>query len=59
MPVFEYKCTTCEKHIDVLQKVKEEPLITCPYCREDTLIKLFSAPTFTLIGSGYYKQGTF
>lgn len=57
MPLFEYKCLSCETQLDVLQKYGEKVLITCPTCREDTLVKLFSAPSFTLVGDGYYRPG--
>ena len=57
MPIYAYKCETCLKTLDTLQKYNDAVLTKCPYCHEDTLIKLFSAPQFTLIGDGFYKQG--
>ena len=57
MPLFEYKCESCNKHYDALQKYGDIVLITCPYCKEDTLKKLFSAPQFTLTGEGFHKPG--
>jgi len=58
MPVFEYKCTSCGKHREALQKYEDKPLKVCQYCNGETLIKLFGAPAFTLVGNGYFKPGT-
>ena len=61
MPIYEYQCKACEKVTDFLQKMSDEPMLTCPECNEDTLKKLISAPRFRLAGSGWYetdfKQG--
>lgn len=57
MALYEYKCTSCGKHTDTLQRVEDPPLKQCPYCLNETLVKLFSAPQFTLLGEGFYKQG--
>ncbi len=61
MPIYEYQCKACEKVTDFLQKMSDEPMVTCPECNEDELKKLVSAPRFRLAGSGWYetdfKQG--
>lgn len=57
MPLYEYKCQSCGEHTDTLQSACAPPLKQCPYCLNETLVKLFSAPQFTLIGEGFYKQG--
>lgn len=61
MPIYEYQCKACEKVTDFLQKMSDEPMVTCPECNEDQLKKLVSASRFRLAGSGWYetdfKQG--
>ena len=43
MPVFEYKCTTCNSKFEVLHKssLKQED-VTCPECSSKEIKKLFS-----------------
>ena len=55
MPIYEYQCQACEKVTDFLQKMSDEPMVTCPECNEDKLKKLVSAPRFRLAGSGWYE----
>ena len=55
MPIYEYQCKACEKVSDFLQKMSDDPMITCPECGEKALKKLISAPRFRLAGSGWYE----
>jgi len=54
MPIYEYKCQICDYNTEVLQKVTDKPLITCPNCGKDQLIKLLSNTSFQLKGTGWY-----
>ena len=54
MPIYEYRCSSCGNEHEVLQKISEPLLKTCPACRNDTLTKLVSAAGFQLKGSGWY-----
>lgn len=54
MPIYEYSCTACGHALEALQKMSDEPLLTCPSCSQDTLKKLISAAGFHLKGSGWY-----
>ena len=54
MPIYEYRCSSCGNDHEVLQKISEPLLTTCPTCRKDTLTKLVSAAGFQLKGSGWY-----
>lgn len=54
MPIYPYRCTSCEKSKDVLQKMSDEPLKTCPFCGKDTFEKQLSAAGFQLKGQGWY-----
>ena len=54
MPIYEYACEFCDKHVDELQKVSDPPLTVCPACGKPGLHRLLSAPAFQLKGSGWY-----
>ena len=53
MPVYEYQCTQCQEHVEVIQKFSDEPLTTCTSCG-GTLKKIIAATAFVLKGSGWY-----
>lgn len=55
MPIYEYQCTACGHRFDQLQKMSDAPLTTCVQCKQETLTKLVSAPSFRLSGSGWYE----
>jgi len=55
MPTYEYRCTACEEHLEVVQSFKDEPLTKCPNCGKKALRKLFSPVGIILKGSGFYK----
>lgn len=54
MPIYEYECTSCHHHFDLMQKINEEPAKQCPKCFENTVTKLVSAAGFQLKGTGWY-----
>lgn len=54
MPLYEYHCTNCGEHTEILQKMSDEPAKTCPHCSNDNLVKQISAAGFQLKGSGWY-----
>jgi putative FmdB family regulatory protein len=53
MPLYEYKCRSCGKTFEVIQKFADEPLTTHGECG-GIVDKLFSAPAFHLKGTGWY-----
>jgi len=55
MPIYEYKCQNCGHYFEVLQRISEEPLNSCPECKKSALKKLVSAPNFRLKGEGWYE----
>jgi putative FmdB family regulatory protein len=54
MPIYEYQCADCKHHFDLLQKVQDNPIETCPQCHKNTVTKLVSAAGFQLKGTGWY-----
>lgn len=54
MPIYAYKCGSCGHAKDVLQKISDAPLTTCPSCGAEAFTKQLTAPGFQLKGSGWY-----
>jgi len=54
MPIYAYSCSSCGLQKDVMQKMSDAPLTTCPECGKETLSKQLTAAGFQLKGSGYY-----
>ena len=55
MPIYEYQCQACEAVVEELQKISDAPLKKCPECGKNKLLKLVSAPSFRLSGTGWYE----
>jgi putative FmdB family regulatory protein len=54
MPIYEYRCSSCGHELESIQKLSDPPLVVCPACHKDALVKLVSAAGFQLKGSGWY-----
>ena len=54
MPIYEYRCSSCGHELEALQKLADAPLVACPSCHADALVKRVSASAFQLKGSGWY-----
>ena len=54
MPIYAYRCATCGHAKDVLRKISDPPLSTCPACGAETFSKQVTAAGFQLKGSGWY-----
>jgi putative FmdB family regulatory protein len=54
MPIYAYRCTNCGFEKDVMQKVSEPKLTTCPKCATENFAKQLTAPGFQLKGTGWY-----
>jgi putative FmdB family regulatory protein len=54
MPIYAYRCAACGHAKDVLQKMSDAPLTTCPSCGEPRFEKQVTAAGFQLKGSGWY-----
>ena len=54
MPIYAYRCATCGHAQDVLRKISDPPLDTCPVCGAATFVKQVTAAGFQLKGSGWY-----
>lgn len=54
MPIYAYRCSACGHAQDVLQKISDPLLTTCPACGAEAFAKQVTAAGFQLKGSGWY-----
>ncbi|WP_298009982.1 FmdB family zinc ribbon protein [uncultured Aquabacterium sp.] len=54
MPIYAYRCESCGHAKDVLQKISDPVLSTCPACGAETFKKQLTAAGFQLKWSGWY-----
>lgn len=55
MPIYAYRCNSCGHEQDVMQKMTDAPLTTCPQCKTENFSKQLTAAGFQLKGSGWYQ----
>jgi len=53
LPVYEYECTSCGNQFEIMQKITDKLLDSCPSC-SGKVRKLVSNCSFKLKGSGWY-----
>jgi putative FmdB family regulatory protein len=53
MPLYEYRCSKCDKTFEVIQKFADSPLTEHEGCG-GAVERLLSAPAFQLKGTGWY-----
>jgi putative FmdB family regulatory protein len=53
VPIYEYKCSKCGEIFEAFQKINDEPLEHCKYCK-GKVERLLSQTSFQLKGSGWY-----
>src|ERR1700756_836673 len=53
MPTYGYRCSKCGHELEVLQKITDAPLTTCPECGGKLTKKVYAAGVI-FKGSGYY-----
>jgi putative FmdB family regulatory protein len=54
MPIYAYLCEACGHRQDVLQRMSDPVLSTCPSCGAQRFAKQLTAAGFQLKGSGWY-----
>ncbi len=54
MPIYAYRCASCGHSRDVLQKISDPQLTTCPACGVEQFQKQITAAGFQLKGNGWY-----
>jgi putative FmdB family regulatory protein len=53
MPLYEYRCKSCDQVFEVIQKFSDQPLTVHEACGGE-VERLISAPAFQFKGSGWY-----
>ncbi len=56
MPIYAYRCVSCDFQKDHLQKLSDPQLTLCPECDKETYEKQITAAGFQLKGSGWYQS---
>ena len=53
MPIYAYKCRTCEHQFEARQRFSDNPLTECPVCNGD-IRRVISPVGIVFKGSGFY-----
>ena len=53
MPTYGYRCGNCGHQFEIVQRISEEPLTTCPKC-QGKLSKMLYPVGISFKGSGFY-----
>ena len=56
MPLYEYRCTACDRLTEKRQKFSDPEITDCPYCR-GKLERTITAPAIQFKGGGWYADG--
>jgi putative FmdB family regulatory protein len=54
MPTYEYRCLECEKEFEQIQKMVDEPLTECVYCKGKVKRLIGTGAGIIFKGSGFY-----
>jgi putative FmdB family regulatory protein len=62
MPIYEYRCESCNVPVEVMQKSTDPAPAACEACGDGPMVKQLSMSSFALKGTGWYvtdfKGGT-
>ncbi|MCL6472350.1 MAG: hypothetical protein K6T91_06005 [Firmicutes bacterium] len=53
MPVYGYRCKSCNHTFEVMQSINDEPIKDCPNCKGE-VSKIFFPVGISFKGSGFY-----
>jgi len=56
MPLFDFRCETCQHQFEVLVRSGDELPNECPACGQAKVKKMVTAPAFSFKGEGWYKD---
>ncbi len=55
MPTYQYSCKACGREFEEWQSISSEPLLTCPSCSQNALVRLIGGGAGLIFkGSGFY-----
>lgn len=55
--IYEYKCDSCGKKLEMDQSINDEPLKMCSNCGHCSLMRQISVCSFVLKGESWAKDG--
>ncbi len=56
MPTYDYLCSLCQHHVEIFQKITDDPLVCCPSCNQNGLVRQFgTGAAIVFKGSGFYQ----
>ncbi len=57
MPTYTYRCTSCQKEVELFQKITDEPAVMCPECGKPALERGIGGgqAMFQFKGKGFYE----
>jgi len=57
MPTYQYRCNNCGNELEIVQKMSDDSLTTCPKCANESFERVITGEGgFVLKGSGFIKQ---
>lgn len=56
MPIYVYRCQSCQEYTEALQKVSDPLLTTCSHCAAEALTKVIAPVGVIFKGSGFHKN---
>lgn len=55
MPTYQYQCTSCGHQLEEFQSITEPPLVLCPQCNTENLVRVIGAGAGLIFkGTGFY-----
>lgn len=54
MPTYQYRCKACLFEMEEFQKFSEEPLVACPSCKKEAMVRVIGGSGLVFKGSGFY-----
>ena len=55
MPTYQYQCTSCGHHLEEFQSITEAPLVHCPACNKESLVRVIGGGAGLIFkGTGFY-----
>ena len=56
MPIYKFKCSSCEHEFTVIRKMSDTDDVICEQCNSNLTNKMICKSSFSLKGSGWYKD---
>ena len=56
MPTYQYQCTSCGHRLEEFHSIVEPPLLRCPECSTDSLVRIIGGGGGLIFkGTGFYQ----